>query len=157
MLSRTSYRTPHHFEVQNTLVSCPFFPHNHGPLWRFPGLTALELLCSTALASKETWGALGEFLGGDGLGRLGSRVFGLDCPEKWEMMGMFFGAHSIWLFDLSIVKFWSSSQEMAHPPVLFSFKSINMEMFYGGICHCQLDLLDLGVLSSWIIRRSLLR
>ena len=70
---------------------------------------------------------------------------------------MFFGAHSIWLFDLSIVKFWSSSQEMAHPPVLFSFKSINMEMFYGGICHCQLDLLDLGVLSSWIIRRSLLR
>lgn len=44
------------------------FPHNHGPAWRCPGLTALELLCSTALASKETWGALGEFLGGDGLG-----------------------------------------------------------------------------------------
>ena len=30
VLSRTSYRTPHHFEVQNTVVSCPFFPTTMG-------------------------------------------------------------------------------------------------------------------------------
>lgn len=28
--TRTSYRTPHHFEVQNTVVSCPFFPTTMG-------------------------------------------------------------------------------------------------------------------------------